>query len=164
MPVFQELKPYLEDHFDQAEPGTEFVLAKYRSPNGAYLRKRLDVIREKAGLRKWPRITHNLRASRQSELVRENPVQVVCAIMGNTPAVAHRHYIQVSEADILKAAGKTVQNVVQNHPVLPRTTDLSRVRESRSNPRPCRQLRHGARGSERAAKTAQREWMGIEPT
>lgn len=103
------------------KPGAEFVLSKYRSPSGAYIRKRLEVLVERAGITKWPRITHNLRASRQTELERDNPTHVVCAIMGNTPAVAHRHYLQTSEDDLLKAAGrqilksdpKAVQNPVQ---------------------------------------------------
>lgn len=118
VPIFDELRPYLEECFDLAEPGAEFVLSKYRSPSGAYIRKRLDVLVERAGLTKWPRITHNLRASRQTELERNNPTHVVCAIMGNTPAVAHRHYLQTSEDDILKAAGraapKTEPEAVQN--------------------------------------------------
>ena len=122
VPIFDELRPYLEDCFDQAEPGAEFVLGKYRSPSGAYIRKRLDILVERAGLTKWPRITHNLRASRQTELERNNPTHVVCAIMGNTPAVAHRHYLQINEDDLLKAAGrptlageeKAVQNPVQH--------------------------------------------------
>jgi len=114
VPIFDELRPYLEECFDLAEPGAEFVLSKYRSPSGAYIRKRLDVLVERAGLTKWPRITHNLRASRQTELERNNPTHVVCAIMGNTPAVAHRHYLQTSEDDLLKAAGRSTEKAAQN--------------------------------------------------
>jgi hypothetical protein len=114
VPIFDELRPYLEDCFDQAEPGAEFVLAQYRSPNGAYIRKRLDVLVERAGLTRWPRITHNLRASRQTELERTNPTHVVCAIMGNTPAVAQRHYLQTSDDDLLIAAGRPIQKATQN--------------------------------------------------
>jgi integrase len=116
VPIFDELRGYLLDAAELNDNGSEFVLQKYRSPNGAYVRKRLEKIRERAGLRAWPRITHNLRASRQTELARENPMHIVCAILGNTPKVAHRHYIQVSQADILKAAGKAVQNAVQYSP------------------------------------------------
>lgn len=121
VPIFDEVRPFLEECFDQAEPGAVFVLSKYRSPSGAYIRKRLEVLVERAGLTKWPRITHNLRASRQTELERDNPTHVVCAIMGNTPAVAHRHYLQTNVDDLMKAAGrptseagkKAVQNPVQ---------------------------------------------------
>ena len=168
VPIFDELRPYLEECFDLAESGAEFVLSKYRSPSGAYIRKRLDVLVEKAGLSRWPRITHNLRASRQTELERNNPTHVVCTIMGNTPAVAHRHYLQTSEDDLLKAAGrsteKAVQNTVQIWGATPRKRRLERPARNRSNPRLCREIRHSARVNERAEKTAQREWMGIEPT
>ena len=112
VPIFDELKPFLDDCWDQADPG-EFVLAKYRSGSGAYIRKRLDKLIERAGLVRWPRITHNLRSSRQTELERENPTHVVCAIMGNTPQVANRHYLQVTESDLKKAARKATQNPTQ---------------------------------------------------
>jgi integrase len=108
VPIFDEVRPFLEECFDQAKSGAVYVLSKYRSPSGAYIRKRLEVLVERAGITKWPRITHNLRASRQTELERDNPTHVVCAIMGNTPGVAHRHYLQTSEDDLLKAAGRSV--------------------------------------------------------
>jgi integrase len=125
VPIFDELRPFLEDSFDQAEPGAEFVLSQYRSPSGAYIRKHLEVLIERAGLTQWPRITHNLRASRQTELERNNPTHVVCAIMGNTPAVAHRHYLQTSVDDLLKAAGKDAEKAAQNPAQY--TTELGRM-------------------------------------
>ena len=112
VPIFDELKPFLDDCWDQADPG-EFVLAKYRSGSGAYIRKRLGTLVERAGLVCWPRITHNLRSSRQTELERENPTHVVCAIMGNTPQVANRHYLQVTASDLQRAAGKAAQKAAQ---------------------------------------------------
>lgn len=75
---------------------------------------RLDALVEKAGLTRWPRITHNLRVSRQTELGRDNPTHVVSAIMGNTPAVAHRHYLQTSVDDLMKAAGQSAGKAAQN--------------------------------------------------
>ena len=113
VPIFDELRPYLEDCWEQAKTGAEHVLTKYRSKSGAYIRKRLNVLIERAGLTRWPRITHNLRASRQTELERNNPTHVVCAIMGNTPQVANRHYLQTTQEDLLRAAGRVVQNPVQ---------------------------------------------------
>ena len=55
------------------------------------------------------------RSSRQTELERENPTHVVCAIMGNTPQVANRHYLQVTESDLQRASPKATQNPTQ-HP------------------------------------------------
>ena len=51
----------------------------------------------------WPRLFHNLRASRETELVREHPIHVVCAWIGNSFEVAKRHSLQVTDADFEKA-------------------------------------------------------------
>ena len=50
-----------------------------------------------AGLHTWPRLFHNLRASRETELVEKYPVQVVTAWLGNTPSVAMRHYLMTTD-------------------------------------------------------------------
>ena len=55
-------------------------------------------------------------------------------------------------------------SMVPNRGVWTRKLDFSSRHKSRSNPRLCRGIRHSARVNERAVKTAQREWMGIEPT
>jgi len=164
VPIFEELRPFLEDCFDQAESGVGFVVSQYRSPNGAYIRKRLDVMVDRAGLTRWPRITHNLRASRQTELERENPTHVVCAIMGNTPAVAHRHYVQVTNDDLLKTVGSSTQKAAQNPAARRRKRTLLEFQASRRNSRLCHRLQHSAGVCEGTVKTARREWMGIEPT
>ena len=170
VPIFDELRPFLEESFELAEPGAVFVISQYRSPSGAYIRKRLDALVEQAGLVRWPRITHNLRASRQTELERDNPTHVVCAIMGNTPAVAHRHYLQTSVDDLINAAGRSTKkrrrirrSTVPDWVVWARKPDFRSGTETRSNLRLCREIRHSTSVNERAEKTAQREWMGIEP-
>ena len=33
IPIFPELRPYLEEAWEQAEPGTEFVITRYRDSN-----------------------------------------------------------------------------------------------------------------------------------
>jgi hypothetical protein len=72
---------------------------------------------KRAGLKTWPRLFHNLRASRETELVERFPVQVVTSWLGNTPAVATRHYLMTAEAHFAaalgdeKAAQKTARRV-----------------------------------------------------
>ena len=56
------------------------------------------------------------------------------------------------------------RSTLPNRGVLARKRDSSDRFQNRSNPRLCRRIRHSARVNERAEKTAQREWMGIEPT
>ncbi len=103
MPIFPELRPYLLDVFEQAAPGTSHVITRYRDAN-TNLRTQLQRIIGKAGLTPWPRLFHNLRATRQTELAEHFPGHVVCAWIGNTEKVAQNHYLQVTDAHFEKAA------------------------------------------------------------
>ncbi|GAB4138857.1 MAG: hypothetical protein Tsb009_07360 [Planctomycetaceae bacterium] len=79
MPIFPELRPYIEAAFDEAEnrlaelaqyggtPSAEPVITRYRKKN-ANLRTQLLKIIKRAGLKPWPKLFHNLRLSRQTEL------------------------------------------------------------------------------------------------
>jgi len=102
VPLFPELRPYLEAAFDKAEPGTVHVIAKHRS-GSANLRTQLERIMERAGVAKWPRLFQNMRASRETELTQHHPLHVVVAWIGNSAAIATRHYLQVTDADYDKA-------------------------------------------------------------
>ena len=59
---------------------------------------------KRAGLKPWPKLFHNLRASRQTELAAEYPIHVVCAWIGNSAMIAARHYLQVTDDDFKQAA------------------------------------------------------------
>jgi hypothetical protein len=102
VPIFRELRPYLEDVFEQAEPGTVYVINRYRNAK-VNLRTQLLRIIAKAGLTPWPKLFHNLRASRETELASFYPLHVVCSWIGNTFAVAAGHYLQVTNEDFEKA-------------------------------------------------------------
>ena len=54
-------------------------------------------------------VTHNLRQSRQNQLGRKSPTHVTCAIMGNTPGVANRHYLHATMDDLMAAADRAVR-------------------------------------------------------
>jgi hypothetical protein len=62
----------------------------------------LKIIR-RAGLRSWPRLFHNLRASRETDLMKTFPTHVVYARIGNTPKIALGHYLPTLETDFEKA-------------------------------------------------------------
>ena len=55
----------------------------------------------------WPKLWHNLRASRETELMREYDLATVCKWIGNSPAVAAKHYAMSVDlnADFAKAVG-----------------------------------------------------------
>lgn len=101
------LQPY-----DAAVEGSEFVINRYRSRD-ANLRTQLERIIRKAGLTPWPKLFHNLRASRETELAAEYPIQVVCSWIGNSPVIAARHYLSVQESDFDRAVKRT-ERAAQN--------------------------------------------------
>ena len=108
VPIFSELRPYLENAWDLAEEGEEFVVTKIRSSE-SNLRTTFQKIVKRAGLTPWAKLFQNLRASRQTELQEVFPTHVVCAWMGNSPKIAQKHYLQTTEEHFKKA----VQNPVQ---------------------------------------------------
>jgi hypothetical protein len=109
VPLFPELRAVLMAAFEAAEPGTEWVIARYREPS-CNLRTQFTRIIERAGLVPWPRLFHNLRSSRQTELAALFPIHVVCAWLGNSAAVAQAHYLQVRDSDFQAAAGATTSD------------------------------------------------------
>ena len=119
VPIFPELRPYLEEVFDQAAPGTVYVINRYRDTN-ANLRTQLLRIIKRAGLKAWPKLFHNLRATRETELAAQYPIHVVCAWIGHNQLIAAKHYLQVTDDDFERAAkgaaesdALAVQNPVQ---------------------------------------------------
>ncbi|MDB5313113.1 MAG: integrase family protein [Gemmataceae bacterium] len=66
---------------------------------------------KRAGLKTWLRLFHNLRSGRETDLMKGHPIHAVCVWIGNTPAVALKHYLQVLDSDFDRAV-KEVQNGV----------------------------------------------------
>jgi len=127
VPLFPELLPYLREVFEAAEPGTEYVITRYRQAN-CNLRTQLQRIIAKAGLKAWPKLFQNLRSTRETELTERWPEHVVCAWLGNSRAVAREHYLQVTDEHFERAATpaptgaeKGVQNAAQQAHELSRT-------------------------------------------
>ena len=141
-PIFVRLRPYLEEAWDAAAEGQTHVIPEGlylpaangpRGWNGCNLRTSLQKIITRAGLEVWPRPFHNLRASCESDLVREYPIPTVCKWLGNTITVATRHYVDVSDEDVRRAAGiidLAVQNPVQHSPV----TSRINLQQEKENP------------------------------
>ena len=95
-PVPRTVRPYLEECFDLAEPGSEYVITRYRETN-ANLRIQLLRIIQRAGLQAWPKLFQNLRSTRETELADEFPMHVVCQWIGNSQPIAAKHYLQVTD-------------------------------------------------------------------
>lgn len=115
VPIFPELRPVLDEAWELAGEGELYVVGglqgdRYRAaahgPNGwvnCNLRETFLKLIRRAGLKPWPRVFHNLRASCETDLMQSFPIHVVCAWLGNTPAIALRHYLQVTDADFERA-------------------------------------------------------------
>jgi len=122
VPIFPELLPILREAFEAAAEGAVYAVERYREAsmgaNGwrnCNLRTQFERIIERAGLTPWPRLFHNLRASRETELAERFPLHVVTAWMGNTPEIAQKHYLQVTAEHFERAvADCALQNPVQS--------------------------------------------------
>lgn len=121
VPLFAELRPLLLDAFEQAPEGAEYVIGRCRD-SAVNLRTQLRRIIGRAGVEDWPRLWQNLRASRETELLRSYDLATVCRWIGNTPAVAAQHYAMSADlgADFRRAvegdAGEAQQKAQQTAP------------------------------------------------
>lgn len=102
VPIFPELLPHLRDAFEAAEPGYEYIITRCRD-GSTNLRTQLERIIRRAGLQPWPKLFHNLRATRETELAETFPLHVVCAWIGNSSAIAAKHYLQVTDEHFNRA-------------------------------------------------------------
>ena len=111
IPLFPELKEVLAVAFETAPEGAEYVVGGgYREASltksgwrNCNLRTQFERLVRRAGLEPWPRLFHALRASRETELAKEYPIHVFTAWLGNTPRIAMKHYLQVTDADFEQA-------------------------------------------------------------
>ncbi len=95
VPIFDELLPYLRAAYDAAAADQVHLLPAIRSDCNPHTR--LKRLVERAGLRQWPKLFQNLRASRETELIAQGyQLHNVCAWIGNSPDVANRHYLMLT--------------------------------------------------------------------
>jgi len=108
IPIFKDLRPYLEAARAEAPKGAEFVITHYRGIRNNP-RAHLMRIVERAGLPVWPKLWQNLRSTRETELRNENEfsTHLICAWIGHSKDVAMKHYLQVQQADFDRASGST---------------------------------------------------------
>jgi integrase len=117
IPLFPELRPTLDEAFALAAEGAVYVVdermrassqgkAGWRNCN---LRTTFEKIIHRAGLTPWPRLFHNLRSSRQTELAEQFPSHVVCSWLGNSEDIARKHYYQTTDEHFIRALGNAEQ-------------------------------------------------------
>ncbi len=115
VPLFSELRPFVEAAFDQADEGANHLIERHRG-SAKNWRTHANRIITRAGMEPWPKTFVNLRASRATELAERFPAHVAAAWMGHTQAVAERHYWQTTESHFRQAtsAPTALQNPMQS--------------------------------------------------
>ena len=113
VPIFPELRPHLEAAYDAAAEGTVHVITRYRD-SGANLRTQFQRIVKAAGLVPWPKLFQNLRATRETELLKSFPAHVVASWIGHSVKVQNEHYAQVTDEDFERASKSCVPICVQS--------------------------------------------------
>ena len=111
VPLFPEIRPYLDAAYDMAPDRAIHVISRWRSTE-TNLRTQLHRIIKRAGLKPWPKTFINLRSTRETELAEVYPLHVVCAWIGNSQPVAQRHYLQVTSDHFKKATQIPTRSVI----------------------------------------------------
>lgn len=121
MPLFPELRPYLEAVFNEAESrlgrppsATDHVLESRYRGDGKNLGTQLKRFIKRAGLTPWPKLMNNLRSSRCTELEKSFPKHAVTAWCGHSEKVAEEHYWQITDDDWARAASQTTGAIQEN--------------------------------------------------
>lgn len=104
LPIFPELRKLLNDREAEAVAGDVHLLPMLQGRSNASLRKTVERAIKAAGVKQWARLWHNLRGTRQNELLEEgHKRKAVCAWLGNSSETASEHYEKATEADKQKA-------------------------------------------------------------
>ncbi len=113
VPIFAELRPFLAAAFEAASDGALHVITRRRASAQRW-GILLERILARAGIQRWERIFHNLRASRQTELTAVYSIGTVCRWLGNSVEVADAHYLTAMETEFERAAKVGACSALQN--------------------------------------------------
>ena len=119
VPMFPELVEHFQRVFDDAEDGATFVIDRYRDP-AVNLRRQFQRYIERTGVKPWPKLWQNLRASRATELADDFPSHVCASWLGHTETVADAFYRTVTDSHFERAT-HAAQNAAQQQRETTRT-------------------------------------------
>jgi len=97
VPIVPRLRKILTEAEDAAEPG-QVLVVPMAARRDANLRTTFEKAIERAGVKPWPRLFQNLRASCETDWVQSFPAHVVAKWLGHSPRIAQEHYLQVRDA------------------------------------------------------------------
>ncbi len=101
VPLLPQIEKELLALHLEAEDGAEFVFPDVRAATN--LRTTLEKIIARAGVKQWPKLWQNLRASAATDFARSLPSHVAAEICGHTEQIAQEHYWTVTDADLDQA-------------------------------------------------------------
>lgn len=107
VPLFSEFRPWLEEAFEAAPDGAEFLCPHLRSVGspGQVFTKTLKAAIKRAGHEVWPKLLINLRASRATEVDSEYGPKCESDWIGHGADVALRSYLMQTDDSWQRATG-----------------------------------------------------------
>lgn len=106
VPLWPELRPYLEAARAEAPADAEWVINHYRSKN-ANPAVHFARLLKRAGIPLYPKLMQNLRYTRSMELIDAGyPEHVVQAWIGHSATISKEHYRGVTEDHFRRALGE----------------------------------------------------------
>lgn len=108
IPLFPELLPHLLTLQEMAPDGAVYVFDRHRSTAARVYRATLQRLIARAGLKDWPKLWMNQRASCRTDLLAKFPTHVVNAWLGHSGKVGAAHYDRVTPDDYAAAVGSPV--------------------------------------------------------
>lgn len=104
VPLFPDVEKELLKLHCEATPGEEYVFPDLRGDSN--LRTTFEKIILRAGVKPWPKLWQNLRASAATDLARTVPSHIAASICGHTEQIAQEHYWKVGDDDLDQTISK----------------------------------------------------------
>ena len=106
VPLFPQVHDALTELWDQTPEGQALLFPNHQM-TGAGLIGRLEAACRRAGIPPWPRPWKNMRATCETELLEQHPIQVVASWLGHSPTVALQHYAQIAKEHHARAVARS---------------------------------------------------------
>jgi integrase len=131
-PLFPEVQELLWEQYNSSRTDSVLIFPE-RTTTDTALRNKLERVCLRAGVLPWPKLWQNMRSTRETELVDQGfPLHVVSAWIGNSPAIALRHYLQIAKEHTNRALGDSRTGLQQWAEVARKTSALNQCNPQES--------------------------------
>ena len=87
----------------------------------------VSAVDQAAGLQVWPKLFHALCSSCETDLARKEPLYIVTAIIGNTPKIAMKPYLMVTDEDFDRIRDEPTQGPTHSAASAASSKNLSKL-------------------------------------